>query len=103
MFKYFLPTDDRISRKGFEIAMGIQQVRWMVDPENCRYKSANSNNTENGKVLTHYKVDTAEFHLWQDITEKDRSEAITKIKKQIGQRLVDKDVNYNEKFNNTIW
>jgi hypothetical protein len=103
MFKYFLPKDDRISRKEFEIAMGIQQVRWMVDPENCRYARPNSNNTENGRVLNRYKVDTAEFHLWQDINKKDRQEAIKKIKKQIGQRLVDKDVKYNERFKNTIW
>jgi hypothetical protein len=103
LFKYFLPEEDRISRKQFEIAMGIQQVRWMTDPENCRYKSRTSENTENGRIMNHYKVDKAIFYYWNDIPKEDRDKTIAKLNDQIGGRLFVKPINYEHVFSNTVW
>lgn len=101
LFKYFLPEDERITRKEFEIAMGIQQVRWMVDPENCRIKK-NSENTENGRVHTNYRVEKADFYYWQEIPEDERTEISEQINKQINLRLTN-PIDYNRRFENTVW
>jgi hypothetical protein len=103
LFKYFLPEDERISRKQFEIAMGIQQVCWMTDPENRRCKSRNSDNTENGRNMGAYRVDRASFYYWQDISEENRQIIINKIDDMIKQRLITRDTDYNTIFNNTVW
>jgi hypothetical protein len=103
LFKYFLSEDERISRKQFENAMGIQQVRWMVDPENCRYKSKNSDNTENGRNMGIYKVDKAQFYYWQNISEENRRVIIKKLDDMIKERLTTRDIDYNTIFNNTVW
>ncbi len=53
-FRYFVPESEKITDKQFEISMGIQQVRWMTDDENC-------------KSMKLYQVKGANFKYWEDI------------------------------------
>ncbi len=99
LFKYFLAEGESITRKEFEIAMGIQQVRWMVDPENCRMKGDIS---ENGRILTNYEVKHAEFYYWQDISDDEKTIISRQINEMIEYRLT-KPIDYNIKFYNTVW
>lgn len=112
LFKYFLPNkDDSITRKEFEIAMGIQQVRWMVDPNNCRIKKVFDKNEttiinykhDNGRILTNYRVENADFCYWQDIPEDERTIISRQINEIIIRRLSNPPIDYNKIFVNTVW
>jgi hypothetical protein len=94
LFYYFLPEEQKITRKQFQNAMGIQQVRWMVDDENC-------------KDMAFYTVESADFVYWNDIDQKERQIICKELIQKIGLRF------FNESFKtfqfmdtflkNTIW
>ena len=67
LYKYFLPDDEKITRKQFEIAMGIQQVRWMANPNNCRdyyFKKSGSKNYEENRSQLFYTIHSAKLNIW---------------------------------------
>lgn len=59
LFRYYSSPDIEITRKQFQIALGIQQVRWMVDDEN-------PNKRIKRKIIDTLMID-ADFVFWEDI------------------------------------
>jgi hypothetical protein len=59
LFRYYSSPDIEITRKQFQIALGIQQVRWMIDDEN-----------PNKRIKREYNdilMIDADFVFWEDI------------------------------------
>jgi hypothetical protein len=83
---YLFYVRKSITLKQFQNAMGIQQVRWMVDGEN-------------NKVMSGYIVVSAEIFLWENIIEKNT--IYRKIMQYIGNSLYG-DIS-QDFFNNTVW
>ena len=73
-FQYFVPDSEKITSKQFEISMGIQQVRWMDDDENC-------------KVMRNYEVKGAKFLYWEDIPKREQSIIVDQVFKKIEWKL----------------
>lgn len=72
LFRYF--AEDRISRKQMQTALGIQQVRWASDPENCQRK---------------IKGDVGDtFYYWEDIPLTKRTLITRELYQQIERRLL---------------
>lgn len=94
LFYYFTKE---ISRKQFQNALGIQQVRWMVDSEN---------ESKGGK---NYIVNDAELCIWNDIDENEQNIIKNQIYNKIERRIY-RDVlsssnpkNLNGHYENSIW
>jgi hypothetical protein len=83
-----------ITRKEFETAMGIQQVRWMVDPDNCR-------------SFKNYVVHDATFSYFQDISIEEQTLIINEMIWDIQYKGIDKKYKtiegMQEFFQGTIW
>jgi len=58
LLEYFLETP--ITRKQVQNALGIQQARWAVDPENCQKNIRGGNS---------YMVDDVKFHYFETLPE----------------------------------
>jgi hypothetical protein len=86
---YFFYVRKSITLKQFQNAMGIQQVRWMVDIENPN------------KVMSGYTVENAEIALWENINESEKNTIYIKIMQYIGKSLYS-DIS-PDFFNNTVW
>lgn len=63
LFRYYTPDDKKITRKQFQIALGIQQVRWMVDDENPNKKIERKIYT----ALIINEIYDASLVMWDDI------------------------------------
>jgi len=75
LFRYYSSPDIEITRKQFQIALGIQQVRWMVDDENPN------------KIIKYAHIDVlvddAYFDFWEDIPAADRRAVLSQISKNM--------------------
>lgn len=95
LFRYYSAPDIKISRKQFQIALGIQQVRWMVD-------DVNPNKIIDG-------IDDAEFLLWEEIPFYVQGDILLNICKNINVFYdYSSDVRYNKEkvslnLAGTIW
>lgn len=94
MFYYFTKE---ISRKQFQNALGIQQVRWMVDLENeCR-------------EVPNYIVYSAELHMWEEIEKSEQTLIKNQIYDEINMRIyphildTTNPTNLNGHYQNSIW
>ena len=91
-FRYFLPDSEKITDKQFEISMGIQQVRWMNDDENC-------------KMMKNYEVKGADFLYWEDIPDEEQkiivSQVFNRIKGKMFSGKTIKDI--QNLFTGTVW
>ena len=85
---YFFYVRESITLKQFQNAMGIQQVRWMVDDEN-------------NKVMSGYTVLSAGIELWENIDESEKGIIYRKIIEYIGKSLYGSIS--PSFFNNTVW
>lgn len=85
---YFFYVRKSITLKQFQNAMGIQQVRWMIDDEN-------------NKIMGGYTVESAEITLWENIDESEKVVVYRKIIKYIENNLYG-DISPSF-FNNTVW
>jgi hypothetical protein len=73
LFRYYAPDDKKISRKQFQIALGIQQVRWMVDHENPNKRI---------QRIFYAEPVTQEFYdailvMWEDIPSETKNDLLT--------------------------
>ncbi len=91
-FRYFLPDSEKITDKQFEISMGIQQVRWMNDDENC-------------KTMKLYEVKGVDFLYWDEIPNKEQEIIVDQVFDKIRGKMFagkEKDDIYNL-FKGTVW
>ena len=81
-----------ISRKQYQTALGIQQVRWMVDDENC-------------KDMDTYSVISAKFFDWRDIPADEQNLIQVELYDNIKDRLYSKTITkeLNGHYNGSIW
>jgi len=82
-----------ITRKQYQIALGIQQVRWMVDDANCN------------KAMSGYTVENATFFYWESIDKNEQNLIKKEIHDLIKYRLYNPavGVDLNDHYNRTIW
>jgi len=86
IFKYRIG----LTRKQFQIAMGIQQMVWMTDPENCVIKKLSQ------------PPPTSKFVMWEDIPPEEKPSILTKIHNKIKKRYRG-EVSLDGFFNGTVW
>lgn len=105
LLHYFV--DDKISRRQFQTALGIQQVRWMVDPENSKDISTMIKNAEGNPVVQtkEYEVVSADLFIWEDIMPEIRSNITAKLYSFIQDRLYEPkpDESLNFHYLGSIW
>jgi hypothetical protein len=85
IFKYHLGN---ITRKQFQIAMGIQQMVWMTDPENCLVETIGA--------------PTITFALWEHIPYEQRVLILRTFDEKITSRYRDSKIT-DEFLNGTVW
>ena len=86
---YFFYVGKTITLKQFQNAMGIQQVRWMVDDEN-------------NKIMAGYTVEDAKIILWENIKNTEKGIIYRKIMEYIGNSLYGDNIP-PQFFNKTVW
>jgi hypothetical protein len=96
LFRYFV--EDRISRKQMQTALGIQQVRWASDPENCHSIIKGSFS---------FVVRDTLFYYWEDIPPARQAMIAHELHKQIKERLLQGETiteeTLPEVLRRTIW
>ena len=96
LFRYFV--EDRISRKQMQTALGIQQVRWASDPENCHSIIKGSFS---------FEVRDTVFYYWEDIPPAKQAMITRELHKQIKDRLLQGETiteeTLPEVLRRTIW
>jgi len=92
IYKYFLPESQQISRKQMQNAMGIQQARWVNDPENTY-------------ICPTYNLKGVSFKLWEEISNEEKTIMMEQIHEDIRDKLNPGITinNMNSLFNNTVW
>ena len=107
LYKYFLPDDEKITRKQFEIAMGIQQVRWMANPNNCRdyyFKKSGSKNYEENRSQLFYTIHSAKLHIWETLDAAVRSKIVAQLRDKLQTRRTDNDTTDLDAFlRGSVW
>ena len=111
LFKYFLPEPEQLTRKEFEIATGIQQVRWMVDDENCRVvKNDTGISRKVGPRIMNnpgftFEVESASFIFWDDIEPHEKDKIVHQVLTGIQRKLVlpMTGEQLNDFFTKTVW
>lgn len=91
-YKYFLPETQQITRKQMQNALGIQQARWVNDPENTY-------------ICPSYDIKAVTFKMWEEIPNEEKTIMLEQIHENIRDRLnpgMTKN-NINSLFNNTVW
>jgi len=78
-----------ITRKQFQIAMGIQQMVWMTDPENC--------------IVKQLGMPDSKFTLWEEIPREEKEEILRILHGRISQRYRAIDILSDEFFTGTVW
>lgn len=93
-FKYRLLGS--ITRKQFQIAMGIQQMRWMNDPTNCLNKDLER---------IRGKLEKVELTMWEEIPPKEKTIILRQIEENLTSRLRDSDEELllDEQLTGTVW
>jgi len=96
LFRYF--AEDPISRKQMQTALGIQQVRWASDPENCHSIIKGSFS---------FEVRDTVFYYWEDIPPAKQAMITRELHKQIKDRLLQGETiteeTLPEVLRRTIW
>ena len=88
-FKYRQPGS--ITRKQFQIAMGIQQIVWMSDPENCLVQQLKG------------PAPASTFTLWEQIPQGQRAHILSKFQARLTPKYRDGRTLTSEFFNGTVW
>ena len=93
-FKYRIRGS--ITRKQFQIAMGIQQMRWMNDPANCLNKDLERSRG---------KLTQVELIMWEAIPEEEKHRILRQIEESLTDRFRDSDeeILLDKLLAGTVW
>jgi hypothetical protein len=91
IFKYKLS----IPRKLFQIAMGIQQMVWMTDTENCLILQL-----DKSKFMKH--IPKTQLMIWEEIPEPEKEIILSELIRRISPRYRD-GILTSEFMNGTVW